>query len=122
MNQLLIDFDAAVAARDAGLAVAEQAANDDWKAYVRSVVLGMGDEPFMAEDVRAKCTEAGVEADSHKHWGMIFKKLANEGVIEAIGYRKCKSKQTHGHPAILWQLTVNEPDAAIVLRPEKRFA
>lgn len=100
---MTLDFEEATRRKEAGLAVAEQAASDQWKAHVRAVTLGMNGE-FMAEDVRALCEAADYPATSPNHWGMQFRNMAREGVIVALGYRATRSPATHGHPARFYRV------------------
>lgn len=97
--QKLIDFDAATAARDAGLAVALANAPADWATRVREVAGQMQGE-FLMEQVREIVESEGLYPKSNNAWGSITVCLAKAGIIHWTGnYRNTSSVRTHAHPA-----------------------
>lgn len=89
------------ALRDEGVARADQAADDAWKAEVDRVIrrLAARGAPFTSDDVRA----AGVpEPASHKAWGGRYTALAKAGVIRAVGWQTSSNPATHARPVRVW--------------------
>jgi hypothetical protein len=88
--------------RDIGMALAEEAADIDWKdAWRQTIALlaAIGD-PFCSDDVRAI---AGDPWDHPNAAGAIMRRAATEGLIELIGYRKSERPALHSHPIGLWR-------------------
>ena len=87
--------------RDIGMALAEEAADIDWKdAWRQTIALlaAIGD-PFCSDDVRAI---AGDPWDHPNAAGSLFTKAARDGLIRQVGYRKSDRVALHRHPVALW--------------------
>jgi len=96
-------FDAAEAERrrDEGMALAEEAADVDWKDAWRQTIrlLAAIGDPFCSDDVRAI---AGDPWDHPNAAGSLFNSAAREGIIRHVGYRRSDRAALHRHPVALW--------------------
>ncbi len=86
----------------AGMRVAEDLADDVWKAaWVDAIrVLASRGGDFTAEDVRRA---AGPPGDHPNAAGAIFARLARERVITKVGYRNSTRAVLHAHPLAVWR-------------------
>jgi hypothetical protein len=87
--------------RDRGMALADEAADVDWKdAWRQAITLlaGIGD-PFTSDDVRAI---AGEPWDHANATGSLFNAAARQGVIRRIGYRQSDRATRHKNVVALW--------------------
>lgn len=59
---------------------------------------------FMTEDVRAWAEKLGMDQPpDNRAWGLVARRLVNEGFIEPIGYGKQRSATCHGSPKTIWR-------------------
>lgn len=109
MKQL--DFMDVDTARDLGMNQALNHANSvipEWSETALKCLISYlylrGNEPFLAEDVRAYGQCIGLEAPpSERAWGGVMTRAARAGLIEAIGYAKTSNPLAHRTPASLWR-------------------
>jgi hypothetical protein len=87
--------------RDRGMAMADRAADAQWKARVDAAIdhLAACTEPFTAEDVRLI---AGDPPSHPNAMGARFSAAAQRGVIRSVGFRAAERVSLHRHPIREW--------------------
>ncbi|PRX90682.1 hypothetical protein [Allonocardiopsis opalescens] len=95
------DLAAARAARDAGIALAEDADTDGWDSAVIDQAIRERverGEPFSANDIRDRLPDVRSAL-----MGARFMAARKRGLIVRIGYVPSTDRRTHAHPITLWQ-------------------
>lgn len=88
--------------RDQGMAAADQAQPDEWKAAVdveiaRRAAAGV---PFTADDVSAVVGDS--PTGSQGAMGARFMAASRRGVIRRVGYVPSRKPSVHAHPVAQW--------------------
>ncbi len=100
-------FDLAIAARDAGIAQAEEHArrkDPQWPDLARMFIerYSRTTQTFISEDVTDAAAAWGLVSPADpRAWGGPFKKAAHDGIIRRIGFGT--SRRRHLSPTILWE-------------------
>jgi hypothetical protein len=110
MTQLAINFEAARAARDAGMRQAldhAEAANDGWKheAYTFLLQFCRSHAEFISEDVSDAHERLGYpQPPTKRAWGALYTKAAREGYIAQCGMGR--SRLRHASICPKWRSLV----------------
>lgn len=103
-----IDFDAAAAARDAGIARAAAHANrveSEWTGQALGMLTAyahQADGPFLIEQARAWAEEKGLPPPPDKRsWGAVARQAAAKNRIRKAGYAPAASSNCS--PKVQWQ-------------------
>lgn len=106
-EQTVIDFESAVAARDAGMAAAAEHADrvsSGWSddAYAFLVDFARHNACFISEDVSdaSKGVHTFVQPPTDRAWGTVYRRAVREGVIEQDGCGR--SRRRHASICPLW--------------------
>lgn len=88
--------------RDAGMAKADAAQPEAWRASVDAVIdtLAASGQPFTADDVSALTGDS--PTGSRGAAGARFQYAARRGVIRRVGYVPSRRPSVHAHPVALW--------------------
>ncbi len=109
-SQMPIDFAAAVAARDAGMAQALDHANrvvEGWGdlAYLFLEKYAKEQRRFTSYDVRMAAKSWGlIMPITDKAFGPVFLRAAKQGIIRRAGYEQ--HPERHASPTVLWESLV----------------
>lgn len=90
------------ALRDEGVRVADENADDFWKATADQAIdhLASTGRPFTADDVR----DLGVpDPTSPRAWGARFLTASRQGRIVRVGYVPSRRASVHAHPIAQWR-------------------
>ncbi len=93
--------------RDAGMASAENAASDAWKARAVELIeqFSASYRPFTANQVRESLQQEGYDLDHRCAMGGLFVKAARAGLIEGIGFTKNNITGGHAGHLKIWMGT-----------------
>lgn len=106
--QLPIDFTAARAARDAGIAAAVEHADHvepKWSDTAYDFLVGYlpSVETLTSEDVREASRGVVSDPPSLRAWGGVFMRAARAGLIERAGYGTARDPKVHCNVVTVWR-------------------
>ena len=107
-DQIDIDFDAARAARDAGIAMAidhADAVEPRWSDYAFAFLTdyALTHETFTSEDVREASAGVVTEPPSLRAWGGVFMRAAKRGMLLREGYANARDPKVHCNVVTVWR-------------------
>lgn len=108
--QIALDFEAARAARDAGITQAVTHADEvtpKWSELAYAFLLGYAgaNEGFTSEDVREAAYAAGSvdKPPSERAWGGVFMRAAKANVLQRAGYDTARDPKVHCNVVTRWR-------------------